>query len=132
VCWPFQPMPTFTKAYIPCLMMVSVEQLLLPSVLAYILSYINPIPILPCSFCMILFNVIFPSASRISEWPLSFRFPYKNPVYISLPSHICHMLHATLISSSSTWSPKWYPVSSTNSEAPHYTFLPCLLSLLHS
>ena len=41
---------------------VSTEQLLLCSVLVHILSHINPILILTCHFCTILFNVIFPSA----------------------------------------------------------------------
>jgi len=36
-------------------------------------------------------NIILPSTSRSSKWPLSFRFPYQNPVYASPLTHTRYM-----------------------------------------
>jgi hypothetical protein len=52
--------------------------------LVTILSQINSIHTIPSYFFKIHFNIILPSLTRYSKWPLCFRFPHKYLVSISL------------------------------------------------
>ena len=85
------------------------------------------------------FNIILPSLCRSSSWPPSLKFPPPKYCMHLFPPHICHMPHSAhsfwfdhlnfiwwavdidMISISvSIWYPKFYLVSSTSHEAPHY------------
>jgi len=58
-----------------------------------ILRQMNPVHNFPSSFPKIHYNIIFPSTSRFSEWPLSFRFTNQTTVCISHLSHACYIFH---------------------------------------
>lgn len=73
-----------------------------------IISQINPFHALPYFFFQTHSNIILPSATRSSKWPLSFRFSYQKPPLL----HECHML-------SPSHSPS-YLVRNTNHKAPRY------------
>jgi hypothetical protein len=48
-------------------------------------------PCTPSHFFKIYFNIILSSTPSSSNWPLSLRSPYKNPLSISPVYHTCHM-----------------------------------------
>jgi len=53
------------------------------------------------------FNIIFSFTTGSSKWPLSFRFPYQNPVYVSVLSRMFHTLHQFYETSSDYFSYTW-------------------------
>ena len=56
-----------------------------------ILSHINPVHASTSHLLKILLNVILPSMSGSSKWPLSLRFTHQNRVYTFPLPHICYM-----------------------------------------
>jgi hypothetical protein len=60
-----------------------------------ILSQLRPIPTTPSNFLKIHLNIIFPSTSGSSQWPLSLRLPHPHPVHtrhMTCPSHSSRFL----------------------------------------
>jgi hypothetical protein len=56
-----------------------------------IFSQTNPIQTLPFYWLKIHCNIILSCKSRFSQWPLTFTFPYSNPVCALLLCHTSHM-----------------------------------------
>ena len=57
-----------------------------------ILSQPDPVHAPTSHFLKICLNIIVPSTSGFSKWPLSLRFPHRNPVYASPIPHTYYML----------------------------------------
>ena len=49
---------------------------------------INAVDVLQRSLSRVCFNIISLFATRLHQWPSSFRFPHPSPIYISLLSHV--------------------------------------------
>ena len=67
---------------------------------------INPVHTLPYYFCKTHINIILISTSGSFKWPLSHRFPHKNPLSNSLLNP--YVPHASPISGSFIWSRKYF------------------------
>jgi hypothetical protein len=84
-----------------------------------ILSHIKPVHVAH----PINFNIILPSTSRSSKWPLSLRFPHQNPVCTSplpRPTHLIWSLAANL-NAGVVWSPYVLQFSFTCNCCQHTT-----------
>jgi len=60
-----------------------------------ILSQLDPVHTPTSHFLKIYLNIILPSTPGSPKWSLSLRFPYENPVYISLLPHTRYMPRPT-------------------------------------
>ena len=67
--------------------------------MVYPSTKLNAVNILARSLWYVCFNIISLCATRLPEWPSSFRFPHQSPVYIFPPPHVprAQLLFITLI-----------------------------------
>jgi hypothetical protein len=67
----------------------------------------------PSHFCMIHFNINHPPKSRSSNWSLSLRCPYHNPVCNCPLPNACHMPHQSHLPWCDQPSNIWWAIQTT-------------------
>ena len=73
-------------------------------------------------------NIILPTKTGSSKWPLSFRFPHQNPVYTSPIPHKCYMPRPSHSSRFDHPNNIWWAVQSLSSSICCFFFpFPCYL-----